>query len=257
LPTAADAILSIRGLTKEHGAGPARVRALRGVDLDVAPGEFVAVMGTSGSGKSTLLHLAAGLDRPTGGSVRLGGIDLACLEDDQRTLLRRQRIGLIFQSFHLLDMLTAEENVALPLAIGGRPAAEAARRAARALEHVGLGPRRRHRPHQMSGGEQQRVAIARALVTDPLLLLADEPTGNLDSCQGGRIIALLRGLADERRQTLLMVTHDAAHAALADRIIVLQDGRVVEGACAVTRGRPQAACPTLRARGAASFREAA
>jgi putative ABC transport system ATP-binding protein len=225
-----DAILSVRSLTKEHGSGPARVRALRGVDLDVAPGEFVAVTGASGSGKSTLLHLAAGLDRPTGGSVRLGGIDLACLEDDQRTLLRRHRVGLIFQAFHLIDMLTAEENVALPLAINGRPGREAARCAARALDRVGLGGRRRHRPHELSGGEQQRVAVARALVTEPLLLLADEPTGNLDSVQGGRIIELLRGLADERRQTLLMVTHDAAHAALADRVVTLHDGRLMGAA---------------------------
>jgi putative ABC transport system ATP-binding protein len=239
---AGDAILSVKGLTKEHGCGPARVQALRGIDLEVSPGEFVAVMGASGSGKSTLLHLIAGLDRPSGGSIRLGGIDLACLEDDQRTLLRRQRIGLIFQSFHLLDMLTAEENVALPLAIAGRPGAEARRRASQALDLVGLGPRGRHRPHELSGGEQQRVAIARALVTGPLLLLADEPTGNLDSVQGSKIIALLRGLADEHRQTLLMVTHDASHASLADRIVTLQDGLVVKE-CGARAGR--GGSPTL------------
>jgi putative ABC transport system ATP-binding protein len=229
MPAADGTVLSVAGLTKEHGTGPVRVHALRGVDLDVAPGEFVALTGASGSGKSTLLHLAAGLDRPTAGTVRLGGIDLARLGDDQRTLLRRQRVGLVFQSFHLLDMLSAEENVALPLAICGRAGAEARRRAARALDLVGLARRGRHRPHELSGGEQQRVAIARALVNDPLLLLADEPTGSLDSVQGARIIELLRGLADERRQTLLLVTHDTGHAALADRVVTLRDGRVVNG----------------------------
>jgi putative ABC transport system ATP-binding protein len=226
VPSASDVILHVRGLTKEHGSGPARVCALRGIDLDVVPGEFVAVTGASGSGKSTLLHLAAGLDRPTAGSVCLAGLDLACLNDDRRTLLRRHRVGLIFQSFHLLDMLTAEENVALPLSICGRPGAETRRRVLEALDWVGLGHRRGHRPHELSGGEQQRVAIARALVNEPLLLLADEPTGSLDSIQGGKIIALLRGLVDEHRQTLLLVTHDAGHAALADRVITLQDGRL-------------------------------
>jgi predicted ABC-type transport system involved in lysophospholipase L1 biosynthesis ATPase subunit len=229
---ALDAILSVKGLTKEHGTGAARVQALRGVDLEVRPEEFVAVTGASGSGKSTLLHLAAGLDRPTAGSIRVAGIDLAGLGDDERTILRRRCIGLVFQSFHLLDMLSAEENVALPLAICGRCGAEARRQAVRALERVGLGQRRWHRPHELSGGEQQRVAIARALANDPLLLLADEPTGSLDSVQGTRIIDLLRGLADERRQTLLLVTHDAAHARLADRALTLQDGRFREGRCA-------------------------
>jgi putative ABC transport system ATP-binding protein len=222
------AVLTAECLTKEHGSGPARVQALRSVDLAIVSGEFVAVMGSSGSGKSTLLHLLAGLDQPTAGSIRLDGIDLTALNDDRRTLLRRQRIGLIFQSFHLLDTLTAEENVALPLAIGRCRPAEARARAAAALASVGLAHRAHHRPGELSGGEQQRVAIARALVIEPLLLLADEPTGNLDSVQGGRIIDLLRRLVDERGQTLLMVTHDAGHAALADRIIRLHDGRIIE-----------------------------
>jgi putative ABC transport system ATP-binding protein len=222
------AVLVVDRLTKVYGSGETCVEALRGIDLTLRQGEFVAVMGPSGSGKSTLLHLLAALDRPSGGTLRLGGIDLAPLGEDERTLLRRRQIGLMFQSFHLLDTLTAEENVALPLAISGSSAAEARRRAAQVLGCVGLAPRRRHRPHELSGGEQQRVAIARALVIDPLLLLADEPTGNLDSVQGGKIMALLRQLVDERRQTLLMVTHDANHATLADRIIHLRDGRVIE-----------------------------
>jgi putative ABC transport system ATP-binding protein len=219
-------LLSVRNLGKEHGAGATRVCALQDIDLDLTPGEFVAVMGASGSGKSTLLHLIAGLDRPTSGSIQLAGTDLAALTEDRRTLLRRHQIGLIFQSFQLLEALSAEENVALPLAIGGRPLAEARARSAQLLEYVGLGCRRRHRPHELSGGEQQRVAIARALVIEPLLLLADEPTGNLDSCQGDRIMDLLRQLVDERQQTLLLVTHDPRHTAWADRVLYLRDGRL-------------------------------
>jgi putative ABC transport system ATP-binding protein len=225
---AGNPILTVVGLTKAHGLGAARVEALRGIDLQISPGEFVAIMGSSGCGKSTLLHLIAGLDQPTSGRIFVDKTDLASLDEEGRTLLRRRQIGLIFQSFHLLDMLTAEENVALPLAIAGVPAAEARQRANRLLEEVGLGQRRGHRPHELSGGEQQRVAVARALVTEPLLLLADEPTGNLDSSQGSRIIELLRQMVDERRQTLLMVTHDAGHAALADRVLHLHDGRMAE-----------------------------
>ncbi len=228
METSDEPVLAVRGLTRAFGAGAARVEALRGVDLTLRAGEFVAITGASGSGKSTLLHLIAGLDRPTGGSLRVGGDDLAALDDDARTLLRRGKIGLVFQSFQLLDTLSAEENVALPLAIAGRPAAEAQRRAAAALEAVGLAPRRGHRPAQLSGGEQQRVAIARALVINPILLLADEPTGNLDSVQGGRVMDLLRDLVDRQGRALLMATHDAGHAARADRILGLRDGRVVE-----------------------------
>jgi len=220
--------VSIRGLTKAFGTGAGRVEALRGLDLTVRPGEFVAIMGTSGSGKSTLLHLLAGLDRPTSGSILLGGTDLAVLSEDERALLRRRRLGLIFQSFHLLDTLSAQENVALPLSIAGVKARAARQRAAGALVRVGLANRRRHRPDQLSGGEQQRVAIARAVVIEPLLLLADEPTGNLDSASATHIMDLLRRLVDERRQALLLVTHDAHHAARADRILRLQDGRLIE-----------------------------
>ena len=222
-----DSVIAVRDLFKVFGAA-AKVDALRGLNLTVAAGEFVAVMGASGSGKSTLLHLLAGLDRPTGGSIHVAGIDLACLGEDDRAEMRRHRLGLIFQAFHLLETLTAEENVLLPLAIAGRPTKEARQRAACALECVGLTQRRQHRPDQLSGGEKQRVAIARALVIDPLILLADEPTGNLDSLQGGRIMDLLRSLVDDRHHTLLMVTHDPSHAARADRILYLHDGQLLE-----------------------------
>jgi putative ABC transport system ATP-binding protein len=228
MPATTSPVLSTAALTKVHGTCAAPVQALRGIDLSIAPGEFVAIMGSSGSGKSTLLHLLAGLDRPSSGSIRMGGLDLHTLDEEERTLLRRRRIGLIFQSFQLLDLFTAEENVALPLVIGGCKAQEARRQAQHLLEKVGLSQRRTHRPHELSGGEQQRVAIARALVINPLLLLADEPTGNLDSVQGGRIMLLLRQLVDERQQTVLMVTHDAAHAALADRTLYLRDGQILE-----------------------------
>jgi putative ABC transport system ATP-binding protein len=222
----AEEVIVVRDLVKVHGA-ETKVEALRGVNLTVAAGELVAVMGASGSGKSTLLHLLAGLDRPTSGSIRLAGADLARMSEDERALLRRLLLGLIFQGFHLLETLTAEENVLLPLAIAGQANAAGRRRAADALACVGLAKRRSHRPEQLSGGEQQRVAIARALVIEPLILLADEPTGNLDSAAGGRIMDLLRWLVDERRQTMLMVTHDLGHARRADRILHLHDGRLL------------------------------
>jgi putative ABC transport system ATP-binding protein len=220
--------VEVCGVTKVFGQGEARVEALRGIDLRVACGEFVAVMGPSGSGKSTLLHLIGGLDAPSAGTVHVGGADLGTLDDDRLTLLRRRRIGFIFQAFNLLDVLTALENVALPLVIDGVPEATAHQRAASTLELVDLTARRDHLPGQLSGGEQQRVALARALVTAPLLLLADEPTGNLDSATSDQVMALLRNLVDERGQTILMVTHNARHAAMADRIFRLRDGRVVE-----------------------------
>ncbi len=246
--TSDEPVLAVRGLCKAFGAGAARVEALRGVDLILRRGEFAAVMGASGSGKSTLLHLVAGLDQPAGGGVRIGGADVAALGDDERTRLRRRQIGLIFQSFHLLDTLSAAENVALPLAIAGCPPAEARRRARGALEAVALAHRRRHRPAQLSGGEQQRVAIARALVIDPILLLADEPTGNLDSAAAFRVMDLLRGLVDRQGRTLLMVTHDADHAARADRVLHLRDGRLIEGECdGAGRGRGHAAMELHRA----------
>jgi putative ABC transport system ATP-binding protein len=229
--------VEVRGVSKAFGEGQARVEALRDVSLRVDRGEFVAVTGPSGSGKSTLLHLIGALDTPTAGGIKVGKDELATLDDDRLTLLRRRRIGFIFQAFNLLDVLTAEENVALPLLIDGQSEAEAGRRARTALELVGLEARRDHLPGQLSGGEQQRVAVARALVTDPLLLLADEPTGNLDSANSDQIMTLLRRLADARGQTILLVTHDARQAAMADRVIRLRDGRVLEEQ-PLPRGRP-------------------
>lgn len=220
--------IEIRGLVKRYGIGATQVEALRGVDLTVMPGEFVAVMGASGSGKSTLLHQIAALDLPSDGTIRLGGRLVSELDDDQLTLLRRQQIGFVFQAFNLLDVLTAIENVALPLVIDGVSEKEAARRAVESLELVGIAHRRSHRPTELSGGEQQRVAIARALVTRPLLLLADEPTGNLDSRHGEQVMKLLRTLVDRDKQTIFMVTHDASHAAMADRVVILRDGVVVD-----------------------------
>jgi putative ABC transport system ATP-binding protein len=218
----------VRGLTKAFDTGEARVDALRGINLDVAHGEFVSVMGPSGSGKSTLLHLIGALDQPTTGSIALDGTELSSLPDDELTLLRRRRIGFVFQAFNLLDVLTAEENVALPLLVDGVSEAEAARRALAALEQVGMAHRRTHWPARLSGGEQQRVAIARALVTEPLLVLADEPTGNLDTSSGEQVLILLRKLVEARRQTILMVTHDPVQAGRADRLVFLLDGKVIE-----------------------------
>jgi len=218
--------VEIRGLRKVFGAAATRVQALAGIDLDIPAGQFLAVMGPSGSGKSTLLHLVAGLDQPDGGSIRVSGQDVLALSDDDLTLLRRRRLGLVFQAFNLLDALTAAENVALPLVVDGVDEATAQKRAAAALERVGLPHRGKHLPKEMSGGEQQRVAIARALAIEPLLLLADEPTGNLDTHNGDQVMHLLRDLVNQG-QTILMVTHNPAHAAMADRIVMLRDGEIV------------------------------
>jgi putative ABC transport system ATP-binding protein len=220
------AIIEARAVKKSYGSGPGRVEVLRGVGLPVAAGEVVALTGPSGSGKSTLLHILAGLTPPTSGSVRVCGEELAGLGDDARCLLRRRRVGLVFQAFHLIDVLTAEENVALPLSLAGVRPREAAARAARALAAVGLGDRRGRRPDELSGGEQQRVAVARALAAEPDLLLADEPTGNLDSLSGRRVLDLLRGVSGRRGPALLLATHDPGCAALADREVRLRDGRL-------------------------------
>jgi putative ABC transport system ATP-binding protein len=218
--------VEIRALQKVFGAAATRVTALAGVDLDIPAGQFLAVMGPSGSGKSTLLHLVAGLDAPDGGTIRVNGQDILALSDDDLTLLRRRRLGLVFQAFNLLDALNAAENVALPLVVDGVDDATAEKRAAQALDRVGLAHRGRHLPKEMSGGEQQRVAIARALAIKPVLLLADEPTGNLDTHNGDQVMHLLRELVSEG-QTILMVTHNPAHAAMADRIVMLRDGEIV------------------------------
>ena len=219
-------VLETRALRKTFGEGEAMVEALRGVDLGVRQGQMLAIMGRSGSGKSTLLTLLGGVDVPSSGQVLLEGIDLATLTDDERTLIRRHRIGFVFQQFNLLPILTAEENVALPLELDGVPAAEANRRAGEMLELVGMGTRRKHIPGKLSGGEQQRVAVARALVIQPAILLADEPTGNLDTANGKRVTRMLRNLVEQHGQTIVMVTHDPLVADQADRIIHLSDGLV-------------------------------
>ena len=219
------------GLARAFEVGETRIEALRGIDLEVAAGEFVALVGPSGSGKSTFLNLVGGLDRATAGELWVDGVELSAGKEKALTEHRRTRVGLVFQSFNLLPRLTALENVALPLMFVGVPEGERLARAESLLRQVGLGERLAHRPTQLSGGEQQRVAIARALVARPAVILADEPTGNVDSVTGGEIMALLRRLNREQGVTLVLVTHDAEAAGFADRIVQLRDGRIVaEGA---------------------------
>lgn len=225
MPDPAQPIVSARELTRRYGEGETAVDALAGVTLDLPPGGFTAIMGASGSGKSTLLHCLAGLDRPTSGSVTIDGVELSTLDDHRLTRLRRDKIGFVFQAYNLLPVLTAEENLVLPLRIAGRdPDAEWL---ARLVETVGLGDRLSHRPAELSGGQQQRVAVARALVTRPAVVFADEPTGNLDSRSGQEVLALLRTSVDDLGQTVVMVSHDPFAAATADRLVVLADGRVI------------------------------
>ncbi len=220
------AILEATQLTKQYKLGETPVNALAGVDLAVERGDFVAIMGPSGSGKSTLLHLLGGLDIPSDGEVTLAGQRLSILGDDQATLARRRNVGFVFQSYNLLPTLTAEENITLPLIIDGQKTGKFAERIDALLDLVGLAERRHHKPDQLSGGEQQRVAIARALVTQPAILLADEPTGNLDSKTGAAIMELLRRSRDELHQTIIMVTHDPRAATYADRVVFLRDGQI-------------------------------
>ncbi len=234
-------VLETRELRKTYGQEPVCVEALKGVDLKVRSGEMLAIMGRSGSGKSTLLSLLGGVDVPSSGQVLLEGVDLASLSDDQRTLMRRQRIGFIFQQFNLLPILTAEENVALPLELDGMAGAEAQRLAAEMLELVNMSARRHHIPSALSGGEQQRVAVARALVIQPAILLADEPTGNLDSANGQKLVTMLRDLVSQRGQTMIIVTHDAEVAAQADRIVRLADGQIESEDVLMEVGRNRAA----------------
>ncbi|MBI2478352.1 MAG: ABC transporter ATP-binding protein [Planctomycetia bacterium] len=221
-------VIETRELTKQFGSGDVLVQALRGIDLRIGVGELVAIMGPSGSGKSTLLAILGGVDVPTSGQVLVEGIDLNELSDDQRTLMRRRRIGFVFQSFNLLPTLTAEENVSLPLELDGVAAREASRRACDALELVEMSHRRGHIPSKLSGGEQQRVAIARALVIEPALVLADEPTGNLDSRQSRRVTDLLQKLVESQGHSIVMVTHDDEVGSAAQRVITLRDG-LIEG----------------------------
>ena len=221
-------LVSAKNLSKIYGTGPIAVTALNNVSLDINPGEFVAVMGPSGCGKSTLLHLLGGLDNPTKGDVTIDGNKLSGLKDNQLTELRRRKIGFVFQFFNLIPVLNAEENAALPNTLDGVPQSEAKKKAKVWLTKVGLSGRTHHRPDQLSGGEQQRVAVARALTTDPALILADEPTGNLDTRSSDEIAALLRQVANEWGRAVVVVTHDPRIAAYADRIIFLKDGAIVE-----------------------------
>lgn len=221
-----------RGLTKIYDTGGTSVRALDGVDVDFGRGAFTAIMGPSGSGKSTLMHCLAGLDTATSGSVHLGRTEITGLSDKQLTLLRRDRIGFVFQSFNLLPMLTAEQNILLPGQIAGRRVDR--ERFARMVDVVGLDDRLEHLPSKLSGGQQQRVAVARALLGAPEVVYADEPTGNLDSRSGAEVLAFLRDSARELGQTVVMVTHDPVAASYADRVVFLRDGRLVDALAAPT-----------------------
>ena len=232
-----ESAIALETVSKHHGSGPHAITAVREVSLRVPGGQFVAITGPSGSGKSTLLNLIAGLERPSSGRVVLGDRDLTRLSENERSRLRLEHIGFVFQSFNLLPTFTAEENVAWPLEFLGMGWRAARRRAVDALARVGLETARRRRPAELSGGEQQRVAIARALVTEPWHLLADEPTGNLDSCTGEAVLALLQALNVARRVTIVMVTHSPVAAAYAERTVELRDGRVVGDARA---GQPEA-----------------
>ena len=228
------AIVSAANLTRRYGAGEVAVDALREVSVDFAPARFAAIMGPSGSGKSTLMHILAGLDRPTSGTVTLDGVELGTLDDRALTLLRRERVGFIFQTFNLLPILDARENILLPLSIAGRSVDDAW--FDELVDAVGIRDRLHHRPAQLSGGQQQRVAVARALVSRPAVVFADEPTGNLDSRASGEVLELLRLAVDRVGQTGVMVTHDAHAAAHSDRLVVLADGRIVRDGEALDSG---------------------
>jgi len=219
------AVVTANEVTRRYGEGDTAVDALRGIDLEIQRGRLTAIMGPSGSGKSTLMHILAGLDRPTDGSVTIAGREITTMGDQELTLLRREHIGFIFQFFNLLPMLTAEENIVLPLRLAGQKVDRAW--VDEILGKVGLDDRREHRPAQLSGGQQQRVAIARALVSKPTVMFADEPTGNLDSHTGEEILGLMRESVETYGQTTVMVTHDSRAAAMADRILFLADGRIV------------------------------
>jgi putative ABC transport system ATP-binding protein len=227
-------LVSAADVVRVYGEGEAAVRALDGVTVGFPEGRFTAIMGPSGSGKSTLMHILAGLDRPSSGSVVLDGVELTTLDDRRMTELRRERVGFVFQSFNLLPVLDARENIVLPLSIAGKkPDREWLEKL---IDTVGLGDRLDHRPSELSGGQQQRVAVARALASKPAVVFADEPTGNLDSKSSAEVLSLLRRAVDEFGQTVIMVTHDATAASYADRLLVLADGRIVHDGEANTAG---------------------
>ena len=232
-------------VSRRYGEGDTAVDALKGVSLAVEQGKLTAVMGPSGSGKSTLMHILAGLDKPTAGKVSISGTEITTLKDSDLTKLRRRHIGFVFQFFNLLPMLTAEENITLPLSIAGTKPDDAWFRGL--IDKVGLADRLHHRPTELSGGQQQRVAIARALVSRPTVLFADEPTGNLDSATGGEILTLLRDSVDTYGQTTVMVTHEARAAAIADRILFLADGRIVRDVPGATQAEILETLNTLAA----------
>jgi putative ABC transport system ATP-binding protein len=225
-------IVEAEDLRRRYGEGEAAVDALAGVNVGFPAGRFAAIMGPSGSGKSTLMHILAGLDRPTAGTVRVGGVELTKLGDRDLTQLRRERIGFIFQTFNLLPVLNAEENILLPLSIAGRKPDTAW--FDQLIDTVGIRDRLTHRPAELSGGQQQRVAVARALISRPTVVFADEPSGNLDSKASNDVLELLRHAVDDFRQTVVMVTHDAHSASFADRLLVLADGQIVHDGDAVT-----------------------
>ena len=227
MSTSIVAALRFADVVKEFPLGEGRVRALDGLTLEIPPGGFTAIVGRSGSGKSTLLNLAAGIDAPSTGEVWIEGRALSTLDDDALTRLRRERVGVVYQFFHLLPTLDVRENVALPLLLEGRPERDALARADALLAEVGMGPRAKARPHTLSGGEMQRASVARALVHDPALVLADEPTGNLDSRAAVQVVQLLAELVRRHGSTLVMVTHSREAAEAADRVVTLSDGRVV------------------------------
>jgi putative ABC transport system ATP-binding protein len=220
--------LSVEKVVKTFRQGEREVTALASIDLQVHEGQFLAIMGASGSGKSTLLHLMAGLARPDAGSVRINGSDLSGMPDRELTIFRRRNIGLVFQSFNLIPTLTAEENIALPLMLEGVNGKGAKEKVDRLMESLGITDRRTHRPDSLSGGEQQRVAIGRALVTDPAVILADEPTGNLDSANSRAVCSLLRDLSDNQKRSIVMVTHEPAVGAYAQDVAVIRDGKIVD-----------------------------